>query len=68
MLCWWDEHFTKLSGMRFDKPWEQQQLKRSSLADPELIKDFSSVGVKASRKQILNMVRYQLIGKTLGIA
>lgn len=68
MLCWWDDYGTKLNGVRFDKPWEADLLKRGSLADPDLLKDFKALGPKASKKQLLAMRRYSLLGKTLGFA
>lgn len=67
MLCWWDEFGTKLGGVRFDKPWEVELLKRGSLAEPSMLKDFKSLGPKASKKQLLALGRYSLLGKTIGI-
>ncbi len=67
MLCWWDDQGGKLNGVRFDKMWEIQMLKNSSLADPKLLQDFSSLGIRANKKQILGMSRYNTLGKTLGL-
>ena len=58
----------KLNGVRFDKFWEVQMLKQNSLADPTLLQDFTNIGIRASRKQILNMRRYSVLGRLLGIA
>lgn len=67
MLCWWDDYYTKLNGVRFDKPWEVQMLKNSSLASPSLLKDFTRLGPKASKQQVMGMSRYKMLGQTLGI-
>jgi hypothetical protein len=53
--------------VRFDKPWEVELLKRGSLAEPSMLKDFKSLGPKASKKQLLGLGRYSLLGKTIGI-
>ncbi len=68
MLCWWDEQGGKLNGVRFDKFWEIQMLKDNSLADPTLLQDFTNIGIRASKKQIMSMRRYSVLGRLLGIA
>lgn len=68
MLCWWDDTYSKLSGVKFESPHELQLLKQSSLADPSLLRDFKMLRPRASRRELLGLTRYRELGRIFGLA